>query len=514
MRIAVSVGAEPPSGPSGAGSALHTLSPATAPPEGFALIRPLGVGAHGSVMLCRDTARGRDVAVTVLHVRPTGDAALLALHTELLAAAAAGRHPCTATVLDVGATPEGRCYLVGEWYANGSCTGPLPLGEVLLIGIRASLALRAAHRRGVLHLDVRPSALLRGDDGEAYLAGHGVARAVARAVPGAARPFDPAYAPRELAGWELPGPAADVYMLGATLYALLDGTPQALTTQRTDALDVKTEALYQLVGEGRLPAPRGTQIPPALGHLLQRMLAPHAADRPSLGEVHGTLCTLVPATVADRVPRLDPEPDEPDPLLRPDPPEEPYEDEEDDPEFEARRRRRRRWLWTLSITSAVLFAGGAVALVQVGKDKGHKAKPAASGSPSAPGSGGAQLLPGSQGSQFAPHDVAMVSFGESVQVAWQPPTDTKQVAGFLVLALDPQGNVIDRRQTPVGVSNAVFGLPRGTAPVNVCFTVTTLVRMQDGSLGLAPAPQVCPPKPSGSPSPPAPETTKKQTPAR
>ncbi|MCF2528128.1 hypothetical protein [Yinghuangia soli] len=537
-----------------------TGHPAPAPSGGYASVRVLGSGAYGAAWLCArrqgesgsgGTGPEHRVAV-VLHARPVTEAEQLALHTELLAAAAAARHPCTAPVHDVAMTPEGHGQLLLDWYPDGSFASPdpLPLDDVLIAGVRAALSLRAAHRRGVLHLDVRPGALLRGRDGEAYLSGHGIARAVERAAPGSGRPYDPAHAPRELAGWESPGPACDVYQLGATLYQLLSGTPvsparpaaavprpanpwlavraaspasEGPATAPGEPADAGTatgssasaspnapdiadavDAAYHAILRGSVPAPLGVPIPGSLVALLRRMLAPHPADRPSIGEVHGALCAMVPATAAERVPRLDPEPDEPDPLLRPDPPEEPYEDEEDDPEYEARQRRRRRWLWVMAGTAALLFAAGAYAIVQTGNaGKSRKNPPAASGSPS-PGAGGpARLLTPSQGAQYAPRDVTTVGFGDSVQVAWQPPGDAAaqaQVAGYLVLAQDPQGAAVDRRQTPAGTSNAVFTLPRGSAAGPVCFTVTTLVRLPDGALGLAPAAQVCPARPSGLPS--------------
>ncbi|HSA49924.1 MAG TPA: hypothetical protein VLH10_07415 [Yinghuangia sp.] len=519
------------------GSEVAAWSPtdslAVRPPDGYEPVRVLGTGVYGMTLLCREPAAGdRETVLVVLRPRPAAPAERARFHTELLAAAAAARHPCTALVRDVVGTGDGDCCLVMDWYPGGAFPAdePVPVDEVVLAGIRAALSLRAAHRRGVLHLDVRPGALLRGTDGEVYLSGHGVARAVERAAPDIRRSYDPAYAPRELTGWEPPGPACDVAMLGATMYALLDGSgdqrpgrpvagasltlpPEPIGAAPTPAPLVappdEVEAAYRALAQGRVATPRGGPLPPQLAALLRRMLAPNPADRPSVAEVHGALCALAPATVADRVPRLDPEPDEPDPLLQPDPPEEPYEDEEDDPEHEARQRRRRRWLIAMAVAGALLFAGGAWAIVRM-DDGGGKKAPAAGSSPSAPpgasGPGGpARLLTPSEGSQYAPRDVTTVAFGDSVQVAWQPPADAAaqaQVAGYLVLAQDAQGSAVDRRNTPSTTTNAVFTLPRaGLTPTGpVCYTVTTLVRLPDNTLGLAPAAQVCPARPNGTPS--------------
>ncbi|UGQ10375.1 hypothetical protein LO772_26450 [Yinghuangia sp. ASG 101] len=504
---------------------------AVRPPDGFEPVRVLGSGVYGTTLLCRETARdGREAVVVVLRPRPAAADERARFHTELLAAAAAARHPCTARVRDVVGTEDGTCCLVTDWYPGGAfpADAPVPVGEVVLAGIRAALSLRAAHRRGVLHLDVRPGALVRGADGEVHLTGHGVARAVERADPAVRRAHDPAFAPRELAGWEPPGPACDVAMLGATMSALLrgpgaagdggpegSGAPLVLPGEPAAGLtpavlgpppDDVAFAYRALAGER--VATGGAPVPPALAALLRRMVAANPADRPSIAEVHGALRALVPTPLADRVPDLLPEPAEPDPLAQPDPPEEPYEDEEDDPDHDARQRRRRRWLVTMAVAGAVLFAGGAFAIVRMDHGGGKKA-PEAGSSPSASapagGPGGpARLLTPSQGAQYAPRDVTTAAFGDSVQVAWQPPSDAAaqaQVAGYLVLAQNPRGAAVDRRDTSSRESNVVFTLPRTSAPAPpICYTVTTLVRLPDNALGLAPAEQVCPAQPSGTPS--------------
>ncbi|MBE9500167.1 hypothetical protein IHE61_25495 [Streptomyces sp. GKU 257-1] len=67
--------------------------------------------------------------------------------------------------------------------------------------MRLALALHSAHRRGVLHLDVRPASILFDGQGAPLLAGHALGRVLQRAAPSAGAVFDPAYAARELFGW-------------------------------------------------------------------------------------------------------------------------------------------------------------------------------------------------------------------------------------------------------------------------------------------------------------------------
>jgi serine/threonine protein kinase len=181
------------------------------PPKvpGVTALHQIGRGAHSTVY--RAVAHGRDVAVKVGNLPITGT----------LPAPRVPVHPYVVAVYDAGLTAGRHPYVVMELCAGSYADllaehGVQAVGEVVAVGGKVADALAAAHRTGVLHGDVKPGNLLRTPDGDPRLADFG-------AVPGES--LTPAYAAPELFRGEPLTAAADVYSLGATLYALLAGRP-------------------------------------------------------------------------------------------------------------------------------------------------------------------------------------------------------------------------------------------------------------------------------------------------
>ncbi|WP_369206684.1 serine/threonine-protein kinase [Streptomyces sp. PU-14G] len=477
----------PPEAPPGAG-------PLPALPEGYQAQRVLHSGPRGTVVLCREGAGGREVAVRVLSPVVEDPARRLAAHSELLAAGAASVHPCAVTVRDAGCTDAGQLYVVTEHCPGGSArerlaaSGPFPLEDVLVVGVRLALALHSSHRRGVLHLDVRPACVLYGAGGEALLTGHGLGRVVQRAVPSAGADVDPAYAPRELFGGEAPGPAADVYALGVTLYALLAGEPP-----RAGAVRQGGPAAYEAALAGGLPRPHRGDVPEPLFALLHRMTAPYVERRPPLTEVHRVLRSLLPLDRAAQVPDLQPEaaPEVPLPGWDPaddaltEPP--PVVDDDPDSAQALARRRRTRNRVVAACGALLLVAGAGLALFLVrsaggeadsAKDRPAK-KPAKSAHP----------LPKGQVPDFQAQEVKVTRVGKQVQVAWSKPKKPQPVYGFAITAQSPDGETVKVKNTNADEPSVVFSSP----PVKPgsCYVVTSLVQTADGSVGLASAEAVC-----------------------
>ncbi|MEU3193025.1 serine/threonine-protein kinase, partial [Streptomyces sp. NPDC006992] len=482
-------GAAPGTGAPAAGA------PAEVPalPDGYQPQRLLATGAPSTAVLCRETSSGREVAVRVLTPRVADPRRRLAAHSELLAAGAAARHPCAVAVADAGATTAEQLYVVEEFCPGGSAqrrlaAGPFPVEDVLVIGVRLALALHSAHRRGVLHLDVRPASILFDAEGAPLLAGHGLGRVLQRAAPSAGAVFDPAYAARELFGWEAPGPAADVYALGATLYALLAGEPA-----RAEAVRRGGSAVYEAVLAGGVPRlPRG-DVPEPLCALLHRMTAPHAEERPPLTEVHHVLRTLLPPSCAARVPDLQPEaePEVPlpgwdpaDDLLTQPPPE--TDDDPDAPEAVARRRRTRNRV--LAACGAMVLVGGAglaLFLVRAADEAGS----AGATEPPEKADKSAHPLPKGQVPDFQAQEVKVTRVGRQVQVVWSKPKKPQPVYGYAITAQSADGETVKVKNTDADEPSVVFSSP----PVKPgsCYVVTSLVQTADGSVGLASAESVC-----------------------
>ena len=105
--------------------------------------------------------------------------------------------------------------------------GVLSTAQSAVVGFATAAALRAAHRAGITHRDVKPGNVLVADDGRVKLTDFGIARNVADAPMTSAGLVlgSPAYIAPEVAAGQPVTPAADLWGLGATLFAAIEGRP-------------------------------------------------------------------------------------------------------------------------------------------------------------------------------------------------------------------------------------------------------------------------------------------------
>ncbi|MDI1463495.1 serine/threonine-protein kinase [Catellatospora sp. KI3] len=212
----------------------------------YRLLQPLGQGGMGVVWLARDETLHRDVAVKEV-VPPAGltedeRAEMNARSLREARAIARLSHPNVVHIFDV-VTVDGRPWIVMEYLRGRSLAallaeqGRLDPAKVAAVGLGVLAALRAAHGAGMLHRDVKPANVMLDDDGRVVLTDFGLATlpgdpAVTRTglILGS-----PSYiAPERVEGGEV-GPAADLWSLGATLYAAVEGQspyarPNAMAT--------------------------------------------------------------------------------------------------------------------------------------------------------------------------------------------------------------------------------------------------------------------------------------------
>ncbi|MEW2592068.1 protein kinase [Micromonospora aurantiaca] len=212
----------------------------------YRLITPLGQGGMGRVWKARDEVLHRDVAIKELVPPPglTPEERREMRERSLREARAIARlnNINVVRIFDVLRT-DGDPWIVMEYVASKSLQdtiaedGPVTPAKAVEIGLGVLNALKAAHKAGIMHRDVKPGNVLLGEDGRVVLTDFGLAT-----IPGDPNVTrtgmvlgSPAYISPERAREGTAGPEADLWSLGATLYAAVEGKspyarPSAIAT--------------------------------------------------------------------------------------------------------------------------------------------------------------------------------------------------------------------------------------------------------------------------------------------
>jgi len=245
----------------------------------------LGVGGMSTVVRAFDDRLERDVAVKLLAEHLADDDQFVARFRREALSVARLVHPNIVQVFDFGLDEAThRQYIVMELVRGRSGAeilrdeGRLELREALSIVAQACRGLEYAHRNGVVHRDVKPANLLRGEDGVVKLADFGIAKAFSDessitqvgSVLGTA-----AYLAPEQAAGEQAGPAADLYALGVVAYQLMSGR-----------LPYEAQSLTELaLKQQREVPPRldelNPEVSPQLAMAVDRALALDPRDPPA-----------------------------------------------------------------------------------------------------------------------------------------------------------------------------------------------------------------------------------------
>jgi serine/threonine protein kinase len=202
----------------------------------YALGEVLGQGGMGTVWLATDRVLERQVALkeVTFPMHVTEEERAVLRERTMREARAAGRleHPHVTTVYDV-VEEGGKPWLVMKHVAARSLQeiieerGPLPPAEVARIGLHVLDALGAAHALGIVHRDVKPANVLVGPDGSGCLTDFGIATTTGDSslTTHGALIGSPSYMAPERAHGDEPRPPVDLWSLGATLYAAVEGRP-------------------------------------------------------------------------------------------------------------------------------------------------------------------------------------------------------------------------------------------------------------------------------------------------
>ncbi len=224
----------------------------------YELVRELARGGMGVVYKARQVNLNRTVALKmILAGQLASEADVRRFYIEAEAAANLD-HPGIVPIFEVG-QHEGQHYfsmgfVEGMSLSQRLADGPLPAREAAELIRTVSQAIEYAHRRGVIHRDLKPANILLDPEGHPKVTDFGLAKQVRgdSGLTGSGQIMGtPSYMPPEQAGGQRGeiGPAADVYSLGATLYALLTGRPPFQAASPMDTL-------IQVVSEEPVPPRR------------------------------------------------------------------------------------------------------------------------------------------------------------------------------------------------------------------------------------------------------------------
>jgi eukaryotic-like serine/threonine-protein kinase len=193
----------------------------------------LGVGGMSTVVSAFDERLEREVAIKLLAEHLADDSQFVARFRREALAVAKLVHPNIVQVFDFGFDDAAHRHYIAMELVRGQSgaeilrdEGVLDVRDALSIVAQACRGLEYAHRNGVVHRDVKPGNLMRGEDGVVKLADFGIAKAISDessitqvgSVLGTA-----AYLAPEQAAGEQAGPAADLYALGVVTYQFLSG---------------------------------------------------------------------------------------------------------------------------------------------------------------------------------------------------------------------------------------------------------------------------------------------------
>jgi len=194
----------------------------------YRIIEELGSGGMGIIYKAEDLTLGRQVALKFLSL--TDDLASTRFLREARTASALN-HPNICTIYEIG-EHEDRPFIAMELLQGHTLEHeiggrPLPINTLLDLSIQIADALDAAHAKGLVHRDVKPSNVLLDADDHVYVADLGIGRRLeeAQGVGEERSVGTPAYlAPEELQGLPVDG-RADVYSLGCLFFECLTGEP-------------------------------------------------------------------------------------------------------------------------------------------------------------------------------------------------------------------------------------------------------------------------------------------------
>jgi serine/threonine-protein kinase len=247
----------------------------------YRLIAPLGEGGMATIWRAVDEQLDREVAVKILRPQFSADPGFAARFKQEARSAGGLSHPNIVSVYDYGTDgADGEQYIVMELVEGRDLAsilserGALSVDDSVRIAIAVASALEAAHRKGIVHRDVKPGNILITDHGDVKVTDFGIARAVSEAsmtVTGTTLGSVHYFSPEQARGDEVTG-ASDVYALGIVLYEMLAG-------RRPFEGDSAAGVALKRLNEDPPPPSTFRPVPSGLSAIVMRALQREPADR-------------------------------------------------------------------------------------------------------------------------------------------------------------------------------------------------------------------------------------------
>jgi serine/threonine-protein kinase len=260
---------------------MPEIPPGTVIDGRYKVISRLGTGGMADVFLAEDQQLGRKLAVKLLHRRFAEDPGFVERFRREAQAAAGLQHPNVVSVYDRGEY-DGTYYIAMEYVPGRTLKqlirddAPLDPVRAIDLTIQVLKAARFAHRRGVIHRDLKPHNVIVDDTDHAKVTDFGIARAGASdmtetgSIMGTAQYLSP-----EQAQGHAVSAASDLYSVAVVLYELLTGTVPF------DAEAAVTIALKHVSEAPRAISALNPSIPPELEQVVMWALNKNPADRPA-----------------------------------------------------------------------------------------------------------------------------------------------------------------------------------------------------------------------------------------
>ncbi|MBA2569117.1 MAG: Stk1 family PASTA domain-containing Ser/Thr kinase [Actinobacteria bacterium] len=245
----------------------------------YRVIRKLGAGGMADVYLAEDEELGRRVAIKILNDRHANDESFVERFRREAKNAAGLSHPNIVSIYDRGEA-EGTYYIAME-YLDGRtlkelliARGPMSIVDAIHHTRQTLTALRFAHKKGVVHRDIKPHNVMVDADGRLKVTDFGIARAGASqmteagAIVGTAQYLSP-----EQARGAAVDQRSDLYSIGVVLYEMLTGSVPFTGDSPVEI------AMKHLSDTPRPPSSIRPEIPPDLDMVVLRALAKNPDDR-------------------------------------------------------------------------------------------------------------------------------------------------------------------------------------------------------------------------------------------